>query len=116
VHGNAGLDQFVDACVHDPRVAALRRKVEIVSDESFATIAAAAEITAADGTIHRLSQSAARGSDVNPMSDQDLELKLRSAAAGWNPGHDIAPLIEAVWSLDEAPDVEGLASLAVPRG
>ena len=116
VHGEAGLDQFDDACVHDPLVAALRGKVEIVSDQSFATIAAAVEITAADGTIHRLSQSAARGSDLNPMSDQDLEMKLRSAAAGWNPGHDIAPLIEAVWSLEEARDVQGLASLAVsPR-
>jgi 2-methylcitrate dehydratase PrpD len=113
VHGEAGLDQFADACVHDPKVAALRRNVEVVSDESFATIAAAVEITAADGTIHRLSQPAARGSDVNPMSDQDLELKLRSAA-GWNPGHDIAALIAAVWSLDEADDVRGLASLAVP--
>ena len=115
VHGEAGLDQFDDACVHDPRVAALRRKVEIVSDESIATIAAAVEITAADGTIHRRSQSAARGSGVNPMSDQDLETKLRSAAAGWNPGHDITPLIEAVWSLDEIGDVQGLASLAVPQ-
>ena len=115
VHGDAGLDQFTDACVRDPRVTGLRRKVEIVSDETFATIAAAVEIAAADGTIHRLSQSAARGSDVNPMSDQDLEMKLRSAAAGWNPGHDIAPLIGAVWSLDEARDVRGLASLAVPR-
>jgi len=115
VHGEAGLDQFTDACVRDPRVAALRRKVEIVSDESFATIAAAVEIAAADGTIHRLSQPAARGSDANPMSDQELEMKLRSAASGWNPGHDITPLIDAVWSLDEARDVRGLASLAVPR-
>jgi hypothetical protein len=31
---------------------------------------------------HTLSQPAARGSDVNPMSDSDLEAKLRSAAAG----------------------------------
>jgi 2-methylcitrate dehydratase PrpD len=115
VHGEAGLDQFGDACVHDPRVAALRRKVEVVSDESFATITAAVEITAADGTIHRRSQSAARGGDINPMSDQDLERKLRSAAAGWNPDHDIAPVIDAVWSLDEAKDVGSLASLAVPR-
>jgi 2-methylcitrate dehydratase PrpD len=115
VHGEAGLDQFGDACVQDPRVAALRRKVEVVSDESFATIAAAVEITAADGTIHRRSQSAARGSDVNPMSDQDLEMKLRSATAGWSPSHDMAPLIDAIWSLDEAKDVRSLASLAVPR-
>ena len=46
-------------------------------------------------------QTAARGSDDNPMSDRDLEEKLRAAAASWNPRHDIAPLIEAIWRVDE---------------
>jgi hypothetical protein len=50
------------------------------------------------------------------MSDKDLEEKLRSAATGWNPRHDVAPLIDAIWALDQSPDVSGLASLAVPRG
>ena len=70
VHGVAGLDQFTDACVADPAVAALRRKVEVVRDPSFSTIAAAVEITTSDGAVHRLAQTAARGSDVNPMSDR----------------------------------------------
>ncbi len=115
LHGQAGLDQFADACVHDPAVAALRRKVEVVRDDSFATIAAAVEIIDAAGTVHRLAQSAARGSDVNPMSDHDLEQKLRTAAVGWKPGHDVTPLIDAIWSLEASPDISGLASLAVAR-
>ena len=49
------------------------------------------------------------------MSDADLEEKLRSAAAGWNPRHDIAPLIDAIWALDNSADVSKLASLAAPR-
>ena len=81
VTGKAGLDQFSDACVRDPKVLALRSKVEVLRDSAFSTIAAAVEITTADGTIHKLSQSAARGSDANPMSDGDLEDKLRVAAA-----------------------------------
>jgi 2-methylcitrate dehydratase PrpD len=116
VTGKAGLDQFTDACVRDPDVQALRRKVEVVRDAAFSTIAAAVEITTADGTTHRLSQTAARGSDVNPMSDGDLEQKLRTAAGGWDSRHDITPLIDAVWALDTSADVSGLASLAVPRG
>jgi 2-methylcitrate dehydratase PrpD len=115
VHGEAGLDQFTDACVHDDNVSALRRKVEVVSDESFATIAAAVEITAVDGTIHQLSQSAARGSDINPMTDRDLEGKLRTAAAGWDARHDVALLIDAIWSLEEAGTVSGLTALTVPK-
>jgi hypothetical protein len=59
--------------------------------------------------------SSKAGSDVNPISDGDLEQKLRTVAAGWDPRHDIAPLIEAIWSLDKSADVSALASLAVPR-
>ena len=115
VTGKAGLDEFTDACVHDPRVRALRSKVEVVRDSAFSTIAAEVEITTADGTIHRLSQPAARGSDVNPMDDAGLEQKLRTAAAGWNPRYDTAPLIDAIWAIDRCADVSGLASLTVPQ-
>jgi len=114
VHGAAGLDQFTDACVSDPRVLALRRKVEVERDSSFSTIAAAVEITTSDGAVHRLSQTAARGSDVNPMSDGDLEQKLKTAAAA--AGLDVGPLIDAIWKLEESADVSRLASLAVPKG
>jgi 2-methylcitrate dehydratase PrpD len=115
VTGRAGPDQFTDACVRDAKVLALRSKVEVVRDDGFSTIAAAVEITAADGTVHKLSQPAARGSDVNPMSDADLEGKLRTAAAGWDQRYDASPLIDAIWTLDESADVSGLASLAMPR-
>jgi 2-methylcitrate dehydratase PrpD len=114
VFGQAGIEEFTDACVNDPRVLALRRNVEVVRDPSFSTVAAAVEITA-DGKVHQLSQSAARGSDVNPLSDQDLEQKLRTVAASWDARRNIQPLIDAVWSLEKSADVSGLASLAVPH-
>jgi 2-methylcitrate dehydratase PrpD len=115
VTGNAGLEQFSAACVNDPAVVALRGKVEVVRDQNFATVAAAVEITTADGKLHKTSQTAARGSDDNPMSDRDLEEKLQSCAAGWNPRHDVGPLIAAVRDLDKADDISKLAALAVPR-
>jgi 2-methylcitrate dehydratase PrpD len=116
VTGKAGLEQFTDSSARDPKVLALRSKVEVVRDPAFSTIAASVEITTADGKIHERSQPAARGSEVNPLSDADLEAKLRTAAAGWDPCHDIAPLIDAIWALDSSADVSGLASLAVPKG
>jgi 2-methylcitrate dehydratase PrpD len=115
VRGKAGIAEFSDACVGDPLVAAQRGKVEVVRDASFATIAAAVDITTADGKMHQLSTRAARGSDVNPMSDADLEQKLRNAAGGWNPQHDVQPLIDAIWSLDRSVDVASLCSLTVPK-
>jgi len=61
-------------------------------------------------------QHAARGSDANPMSDRDLEEKLRDAAASWNPRHDIAPLIDAIWQVDKSTDVAQLVAMTVPHG
>jgi len=115
ITGKAGVAQFSDACVNDPHIVALRGKVDVRRDESFATVAAAVEITTADGKTHRLSQPVARGSDANPMTDRDLEEKLRNAAASWNPCYDVAALIEAIWTLDKSEDVSTLAALAVPR-
>jgi 2-methylcitrate dehydratase PrpD len=115
ITGKSGVEQFGDACVNDPAVAALRAKVEVRRDEKFSTVASAVEVTTADGKTYKLAQTAARGSDANPMSDNDLEEKLRNAAASWNPRHDMTPLIEAVWQLDKADDVAKLAALTVPR-
>jgi 2-methylcitrate dehydratase PrpD len=113
--GKVGLDQFTDACVRHPKVVELRSKVEVLRDENFATTAAAVEITTTDGRTHELTQPAARGSDANPLSDSDLEDKLRMTAAGWNPSYEAAPLIDAIWAVDNCSDVSSLASMTVPR-
>ncbi|HEX3937956.1 MAG TPA: MmgE/PrpD family protein [Xanthobacteraceae bacterium] len=115
VTGKARTEQFAQACVNDPAVAALRGKVEVTRDEGFSTVAAAVEIATADGKLHKLTQNAARGSDRNPMSDGDLEDKLRDAAAAWDPRHDMAPLVAAIWALDDAKDIASLAAMTVPR-
>ena len=112
--GQAGLDQFTDACVGDPEVSGLRSKVEVVRDEAFSTVAAAVEVTTSDGKTFKLEQKAARGSDANPLSDRDLEDKLRSAAAMWNPRYDATPLIEAIWDVEASADVSKLVSLTLP--
>ena len=113
--GKAGLEQFTDACVQDAQVQTLRRKVSVTGDANIATTAAAVAITTVDGAVYELKQAAARGSDDNPMSDRDLEDKLRDAAAGWNPRRDVTPLIEAIWRVDESDDVARLAAMTVPR-
>ena len=107
-------EQF-GACVNDPRVIALRGKVAVKRDDSFATTAAAVEIATADGKLHKLHQRAARGSDDNPMTDKDLEQKLRDAAEHVIPRNDIAALIEAIWTLEACPDIARLSALTVPR-
>jgi len=115
VTGKAGVAQFSQPCVNDPKVVALRGKVEVIRDESFPTVAAAVEIVTASGRTHRLDQRAARGSDANPMTDKDLEEKLRDAAAAVIPRNDVAALIDTIWTLEDSDDIAMLAALAVPR-
>lgn len=115
VLGRAGLDQFTDECARDPAVIEMRRRIEVVRDGAIPTIAAEVELTTQDGTTHRLSIPAARGSPSNPMSDRDLEDKLRTIAGSWQPGYDAAPLIEAIWMLDRSEDASRLLALTVPR-
>ena len=115
VTGKAGVEQFGDSCVNDPRVVALRGKVAVKRNESFATTAAAVEIATADGKLHKLQQRAARGSDDNPMTDGELEDKLREAASGAIARNGIAALIEAIWTVDDCADIARLPALTVPR-
>jgi 2-methylcitrate dehydratase PrpD len=115
IRGQAGLDQFTDACVNDPEVLKLRSKVEVLRDESFSTVAAAVEIATGDGKVFKLEQKAARGSEANPLSDRDLENKLRTAASLWNPRYDATSLIDAIWDVESSADVSTLTALTVPR-
>ena len=115
VLGKAGLDQFTDACVNDPKVGAMRRRIAVASDPAISTIAAEMEFTTADGKVHRMSTQAARGSASNPLKDAEIEQKLRDETRSWNARHDIQPLIDAVWALDRSADVSTLAAMTVPR-
>ena len=116
VLGKAGLDQFTDACVNDPAVLEMRRKIEVASDPAISTIAVEMDFWTEGGKKHSVSTQAARGSSSNPLTDKEIEEKLRTEAGCWQPGHDIQPLINAVWSLDRSSDVSSLAAMTVPRG
>jgi 2-methylcitrate dehydratase PrpD len=115
VYDKAGVEEFSENAVHDPAVLDVRRRIEVVRDETIPVISAKIELWTKDGAKHDLSIAAARGSAPNPMTDRDLEEKLRNSVAGWEPGHNIQPLIDAVWALDKSADVSRLAALATPR-
>jgi 2-methylcitrate dehydratase PrpD len=115
VLGKAGLGQFTDACVNDPAIKAMRRRIEVSSDPGISTIAIEVDFFTVDGRKHHASTQAARGSSANPLKDAEIEEKLVDEARSWRPNHDIRPLIDAVWSLDKSSDVSTLAALTVPR-
>ena len=70
-------------------------------------------ITLHNGQVLRQLVEQARGGEKHPLSDADLEAKLRDLTAFGRSGCDPAALIEAVWSLDASPDAGRIMSLAV---
>jgi 2-methylcitrate dehydratase PrpD len=114
VLGKAGLDQFTDACVGDPAVLDMRRRIGVAADPAISTIAARMEIVTRHGETHAVSTKAARGSTANPLADREIEEKLRAEAASWRPGHDMQPLIDAIWTLERSDDVSSLVAMTVP--
>jgi 2-methylcitrate dehydratase PrpD len=114
IHGRAGLGEFTDGVVNDPKVKAMRDRIVVAADPKISTIAVEADFFTKDGKKHHMTTQAARGSAANPLKDKEIEQKLRDEARSWSANHDIQKLIDAVWSLDRSDDVSGLARLAVP--
>jgi hypothetical protein len=54
----------------------------------------------------------ARGSSARPLSDADLERKLRDLVRYSGSKCDPAPLIDAIWSLDSSEDAGAIMALA----
>lgn len=114
VQGKAGLAQFTDACVADPAVSEMRGRIEVSADPDLSTIAVDMDVWTRDGQKHHVATRAARGSAANPLKDGEIEEKLTTEAASWRPGHDVRPLIDAVWSLERLDDAAKLAAMTVP--
>jgi 2-methylcitrate dehydratase PrpD len=112
IYGDAGLDQYTDACVNEPAVLALRRKVEVRQDASIPVDAAVVEMWTGDGQHHRAAVDAARGSARRPLTDRELEQKFERLAGP--RVKDGRKLIDAVWSLDKTDDASKLLAMTVP--
>ena len=110
--GAAGLEQYSDAAVRDPAVLRLRKKVRVQDDATMTIEAAEVTITLRDGRVLSQSVEQARGGEKRPLSDADLEAKLRDLAAFGRSGCDTAALIDAVWSLDSNSDAGQVMRLA----
>jgi 2-methylcitrate dehydratase PrpD len=112
--GKAGLDEYTDACVRDPAVLDLRRKVELRQDATIPVEAATVDVVMKNGKAHHASVSAARGSAQRPLSDAELEDKLFTLAVALGPKDALRRLADTVWALDRMQDVSGLLALARP--
>jgi 2-methylcitrate dehydratase PrpD len=110
--GKAGIAEFSDEAVGEPALKALGAKVRFTDDPLYAVDAARIVINFRSAPALSFSVDAARGGVARPLSDADLETKLRELCAYGGSGCDANALIAAVWALEDQSDAGTLMRLA----
>lgn len=111
LHGAAGVREYEAAAVAAPEAVELRRRVRAELDPVLPVGAAAVEVETEDGTRLSATAAAARGSETNPLTDREIEGKVRDLAVG-AAVRDIGHVIELSWRVDELPDLRALLTAA----
>lgn len=111
VHGAAVEEQFTSPIVRDPRVIALRERVEVAVDPAFNKLECRMRIQMADGTVLDGHVERAIGTLDHPLSDADIERKYRALTAGILTQVASDDLVRVCWHLPNLQDVGLIARL-----
>jgi 2-methylcitrate dehydratase PrpD len=110
IDGAAGTTQYSDAKATDPAVAALRRKVNAVADDTLGKDEAYATVTAG-GRRYEAHVAHASGTTDNPMSDAAIEAKFMANAVPVIGRERAERLRDMVLALEKQPDMQALIAL-----
>jgi len=96
----------------DPDILALRSRVELIPDESRETFdGCSLEVMFTDGSTESCEVEAFLGSPGRRITDEQLSDLFRSIAGSVLPEDRCNAILDAVWGLDTAPDINHLVSL-----
>jgi 2-methylcitrate dehydratase PrpD len=114
VYGRAGEDEYADSVVNDPKVVALRNKVQATVDDTIDEDAAHVTAWLRDGRKVEVHVEHAIGSLRNPLSDAQLEAKFASLVDPVLGAARAREIMAACWKLAALPDVRVLTALCRP--
>ncbi|WP_375158863.1 MmgE/PrpD family protein [Bradyrhizobium sp. RDT46] len=113
--GAAGVAEFKRETVVRPDIARLRQRVRAERDDEMHDGAARVILRLMSGDVLTETVTAPRGSQAAPLSNNDLEAKLRESVRTGQSNWDLDRVIDAIWKLDAVADVtELLQSLRPP--
>jgi len=112
LHGKADVAEYTDARANEPAVQAFGERVEVHDDPALPVEAIAVSLRTTDGRTLTHAVEHAVGSLGRPMTDAQIEEKVRTHAAMNAPAVAVDRLIDAVWALDRADDAGAIARLA----
>lgn len=111
--GKAGLQEYTDEAVNDPVVKSVRERVTAVADNAITEDQSHIEVELADGRkiIRFIEQSL--GNLQRPLTDRQLEEKLRDQAVPVLGAAQVEGLIQLCWKVDDLEDVGELVKATV---
>jgi 2-methylcitrate dehydratase PrpD len=112
--GAAGVKQFTDEWVRQPAVVVLRDRVVATVDPKIGETQARAAITLKDGRRVEKFIEHAVGSVEQPMSDRDLDVKVRDLCDGVLKADQVNRLIDLCRNIERQPDARVVAETARP--
>jgi 2-methylcitrate dehydratase PrpD len=108
VHGRCGEHEYSDACVADPMIIALRQKVKATATPGIHEDQVNARLTTNDGRILDLRIEHAIGSLGRPLSDTELDAKVKDLSDPIIGADKSAALIAAARAVRSAPDLSAV--------
>jgi 2-methylcitrate dehydratase PrpD len=104
VRGKAGIDEYTDAAANDPVIRSVRERVTPIGDPSITEDQSNIEVELENGDVLRRFVECSLGNLKRPLSDRQLEDKLRDQARIGQ----VDRLIDLCWRLDQLDDVSEL--------
>ena len=109
IDGNAGIPQYTNEKALDPVIIALRRKVEVVADETLRNDEARACLRLRDGRVFETHTPHASGTVANPMSDAAIVAKFAANATPVIGAAGVARFTDLCWRLEAIEDAGEIA-------
>jgi 2-methylcitrate dehydratase PrpD len=123
IHGKAGLDEYSDAKVLDPRVTEFLPRINVVAMDpkvakpqySHCDPGQLVTVKLKSGKQYSYDAGRPKGHATNPLSWEETSEKFRSCTAGILSTGDIARCIELVDRLDKMTDVSQLMTILAQK-
>ncbi len=108
VRGKAGIREYTDEAVNEPRIKRVRELAGAVGDPAITEDQAFIEVELANGEKISRFVEKSLGNIHRPLTDRQLEDKFRDQAVLALPPAQVDKLIEQSWRIDELADVNEL--------
>jgi 2-methylcitrate dehydratase len=118
MHGTVEARHFGDECLRDPKLLALTKRVKVeASQEADRRMPEAMlcelKLVTKSGTTHSAVVEYHKGHWKNPMTDAEVEEKVRMLAGGVLPPDRTSRLLERLWKLEDVADAGEIVRLTV---